>query len=76
MLLQKVKEIGDLQIRPMLQADGGDIEVVEIGSDFVVKVRLFGSCVNCAGAAMTLSGAVEARIMDALPEIKGVIQIS
>lgn len=74
-LLQKVKDVVDRDVRFMLQADGGDIEVVEIDENKVVKVRLFGSCVNCVGAAMTLSGAVEVRIKDAVPEIAGVEQI-
>jgi len=47
------------QIRPNLQADGGDIELVEVTDDGIVKVRLQGACHGCPGAAMTLKMGVE-----------------
>jgi len=62
--------IGD--IRPMLQADGGDIELVEVASDGVVKVRLHGACRGCPHAAMTIKRGVEARLREAIPEIAAV----
>lgn len=59
-------------IRPMLQADGGDIELVEVTPEGVVKVRLRGACGCCPGAAMTLKMVVETRIKAAVPEVKAV----
>jgi len=74
-LLDQVKDVVDRQIRQMLQADGGDIEIVDLTPQNVVQVRLVGACANCMGAAMTLSGAVEYRIMELVPEVKGVEQV-
>ncbi len=70
----KVKEVLN-QIRPALQADGGDVELVEITDDGVVKVKLRGACAHCMGAVMTLKNVVEARIRAAAPEIKSVQRV-
>ena len=59
------------EIRPMLQADGGDIELVDV-EDGVVKVRMHGACAGCPGAHMTLKMAVERRLKQQIPEVKGV----
>ena len=59
------------EIRPLLQGDGGDIELVGI-EDRVVKVRLRGACAGCPGAQMTLKMAVERRIKARVPEIERV----
>ena len=59
-------------IRPQLQADGGDIELVEVTEDGVVKVRLVGACSGCPGAAMTLQLGVERAVKARVPEIKAV----
>ena len=59
------------EIRPLLQGDGGDIELVSI-EDKVVKVRLRGACAGCPGAQMTLKMAVERRIKARVPEIERV----
>ncbi len=56
------------EIRPMLQADGGDIELVDV-EDGVVKVRLRGACAGCPGAQTTLKVAVERRLKDQIPEV-------
>ncbi|MCX5682751.1 MAG: NifU family protein [Planctomycetota bacterium] len=56
------------EIRPLLQGDGGDIELVAIEGN-VVKVRLRGACAGCPGAQMTLKMAVERRIKAKVPEI-------
>jgi Fe-S cluster biogenesis protein NfuA len=58
-------------IRPALQADGGDIELVDV-VDGVVKVRLRGMCSGCPMASMTLKNGVEARLKEAIPEVKSV----
>lgn len=58
-------------IRPALQADGGDVELVEIAGD-IVKVRLKGACGHCPMAMMTLKGGVERVLRSEIPEIKSV----
>ena len=60
------------KIRPMLQADGGDVELVGVDEDGVVKVRLQGACAGCPGAQMTLKMGVERVLKEAVPEVKGV----
>ena len=60
------------QIRPYLQADGGDISFVELTGDNVVNVELLGSCGSCPFSRMTLKNGVEDAMKKALPEIKSV----
>jgi Fe-S cluster biogenesis protein NfuA len=60
------------EIRPLLRADGGDIELVEVTADHVVKVRLQGACRGCPGAQMTLRMAVERRLKAQVPEVQRV----
>ena len=60
------------KIRPQLQMDGGDVELVGIEKDGVVKVRLKGACCGCPMSQMTLSNFVEAKLKEAMPEIKKV----
>ncbi len=59
------------KIRPMLQSDGGDVELVDV-VDGIVKVRLQGACAGCPGAQMTLKMGIEKQLMQAIPEVKGV----
>jgi Fe-S cluster biogenesis protein NfuA len=59
-------------IRPQLQADGGDIELVEVTADGIVKVRLVGACSGCPGAQMTLQLGVERAVKARVPDIKGI----
>jgi Fe-S cluster biogenesis protein NfuA len=61
-------------IRPSLQADGGDIELVDV-EDGVVKVRLTGACSGCPMSTMTLKQGVEAQLKKEVPEIKEVITV-
>jgi len=67
---EKIQAVID-EIRPLLQADGGDIELVGVEED-VVKVRLRGACAGCPGAQMTLKMAVERRIKMKVPEVQRV----
>ncbi len=60
------------KIRPALQADGGDIELVEVTDDGVVKVKLVGACAGCPMSAMTLSAGVEGALKEEVPEVKRV----
>lgn len=70
-LTNKVKNVIS-QIRPYLQADGGDIQFVELTDDNVVNVELQGSCGSCPFSRMTLKNGVEEAMRKALPEIKSV----
>jgi len=70
-LLSKVEESLNL-IRPHLQGDGGDIEVIDITDDYVVKVRLIGSCEGCPMSFMTMKAGVEHSVKTAVPQIKAV----
>ena len=59
-------------IRPNLQADGGDIELINVTDDGVVQVKLQGACRGCPGAAMTLKHGVERYLKQQVPEVKSV----
>jgi Fe-S cluster biogenesis protein NfuA len=59
-------------IRPSLQADGGDVELVEVTDDGVVKVRLKGACGGCPMSQLTLKQGIERRLKASIPEIKSV----
>jgi Fe-S cluster biogenesis protein NfuA len=63
------------KIRPFLQRDGGNIELVEVTEDGVVKVRLVGACQGCPGAQMTLQMGVERTLREEIPEIKKVVAV-
>ncbi len=64
------------EIRPMLQADGGDIELVDVEpEDGVVKVRLKGACGGCPMAQMTLQMGVQRRLQKEIPEVKEVVAV-
>ena len=61
------------KIRPMLQADGGDVELVDVSAEGVVKVRLRGACGACPMSQMTLKMGVERIIKQEVPEVKEVV---
>lgn len=67
----KVEEVIN-RVRPTLQRDRGDVELVEITDDNVVKVRLKGACGSCPMSMMTLKGGIEAEMKRAIPEVKAV----
>ena len=62
------------KIRPALQADGGDVELVEV-TDGVVKVRLTGACGGCPMATMTLKNGVERVLKQMIPGVKNVVSV-
>lgn len=64
------------KIRPYLQADGGDIELVEVTDDMVVKVRLTGACDGCPYSMQTLKGGVEQALMKEIPGITEVVAVN
>ncbi|MBU0533956.1 MAG: NifU family protein [Candidatus Omnitrophica bacterium] len=60
------------KIRPFLQADGGDVQLVDVSEDGVVKVKLTGACGGCPMAQMTLKTGIERVLKEEVPEIKSV----
>lgn len=70
-LISKVKNVIE-QIRPYLQADGGDIQFVNLTEDNIVNVELMGACGSCPYSRMTLKNGVEEAMKRAIPEIKAV----
>jgi Fe-S cluster biogenesis protein NfuA len=71
---EDVQRVIDL-IRPNLQADGGDVELVDVGEDGVVKVRLVGACHGCPMAQMTLKNGIEKTLKQEVPAVKSVISV-
>jgi Fe-S cluster biogenesis protein NfuA len=69
-----VEEILNL-IRPSLQADGGDVELIDVTEDGIVKVRLTGACGGCPFATLTLKEGIERAIKEEVPEVKEVIAV-
>ncbi|MBL0920992.1 MAG: NifU family protein [Phycisphaerales bacterium] len=59
-------------IRPAIQSDGGDIELVDITPSGVVRIRFQGACIGCPSSAMTLKMGIEKNLRDNIPEITGV----
>ena len=64
------------RIRPALQADGGDVELVEVTTDGIVKLRLQGSCVGCPSSTMTLQMGIERALKNEIPQVAGVEAVS
>jgi Fe-S cluster biogenesis protein NfuA len=60
------------QLRPYLIADNGNVSLVEVTDDMIVKLRLLGACGSCNMSMMTLKAGIEQSILKAVPEIKGV----
>ncbi len=70
-LLERVEKALD-SMRPHLQVDGGDVEVVEITDDLALHVRWMGTCVNCKMSLMTLRAGIEQAVKSQVPEITSV----
>lgn len=68
---EQVKAVLD-KVRPNLQADGGDVEFVELTDDGVVKVRLRGACSGCPMSQMTLKRGIEQAVLAEVPGVKSV----
>lgn len=63
------------KIRPNLQADGGDVQLVDVGEDGVVKVKLTGACHGCPMAQMTLKNGIERFLKQEVPAVKSVVSV-
>jgi Fe-S cluster biogenesis protein NfuA len=74
--LRKTVEIALDEIRPFLKSDGGDIELLSIEDDSLVKVQLLGTCVDCTVNQMTLKSGVEMTIKKYAPQIKEVVNVT
>jgi Fe-S cluster biogenesis protein NfuA len=68
-LLQKISSAIET-VRPYLKADGGDVELIDVTDDLVVKVRLTGACDGCPFSMMTLRAGIEQAVRRNVPEIK------
>ncbi len=75
MLLERV-QTAIQDVRPSLQADGGDIELVSVTEDGTVNVRLTGACGSCPMSTMTLKMGVEAYLKKVIPEVKEIVQVA
>jgi Fe-S cluster biogenesis protein NfuA len=62
------------QIRPALQADGGDVELVDV-NEGVVKLKLKGACAGCPMATMTLRNGIERMLKEQIPEVEEVVAV-
>jgi len=62
-------------VRPGLKADGGDVELVDVTDDGIVKVRLKGACGSCPMSTMTLKMGIEKTMMEKIPGVKEVVQV-
>jgi Fe-S cluster biogenesis protein NfuA len=71
---EQVQEVLEL-VRPALQADGGDVELVDVTEDGIVSVRLTGACGSCPMSTMTLKMGIERTLMEKIPEVKEVVQV-
>ena len=75
MFKDDVEKIISEEIRPALQADGGDVELVEATEDGTKKVRLKGACGSCPMSQMTLKMGIEKRLKERLPQVKEVVSL-
>ena len=71
---EKVQGVINL-IRPAVQADGGDIELVDVKDDGVVQIRFHGACHGCPSSTMTLQHGIERNLREKVPEITAVIPV-
>ena len=71
---EKVAEILE-KVRPILQRDGGDVELVDVNQDGVVLVRLKGACQGCPGATMTIKAVIENLLVKEVPGVKKVVGV-
>jgi len=72
---ERIKKALD-NVRPYLQADGGDVELVEISKDGIVRVKLMGACSSCPMSQMTLRAGVERALIREVPGIRRVEAVS
>jgi Fe-S cluster biogenesis protein NfuA len=76
MVMKEKVEEAIKKVRPALQRDGGDIELVSVDENGVVKVRLKGACGSCPMSTMTLKMGVEKFLKEQIPTVKEVVQVA
>jgi len=69
---EKVEKVLE-ELRPMLQMEGGDVELIDVAEDGIVKVRLKGACGTCPMSTYTLKLGIEQRLKERIPEVKEVV---
>lgn len=74
-LLERIEKALD-KARPYLHTDGGDVEVVSLSEDLVLKIRLIGACGTCPQSYMTFKTGIETAVKDAVPEIQKIIPLN
>jgi Fe-S cluster biogenesis protein NfuA len=62
-------------LRPFIQSDGGDLELVDVTDDNIVRVRFHGACVGCPSSANTLQNGIERNIREKVPEVSQVVSV-
>jgi len=75
LLLERIEKALN-QIRPYLQADGGNVKVLEVTEDMVVKLELLGACGACSMSTMTMKAGIEQAIKREVPEINSVFAVN
>ena len=72
------REVADVlkQLRPAVQSDGGDIELVDVSDDGLVRVRLLGACIGCPSSSMTLKLGVEQTLKSRIPRVREVVCVN
>ncbi len=73
-LMQKI-HLAIESVRPYLNADGGDVELIDLTEDLIVKVRLTGACDGCPFSLMTLKAGIEQAVRKNVPEIKELVTV-
>ncbi len=74
-IYQRVEQVIE-RIRPAVQSDGGDLELVNVTDEGVVQVRLHGACIGCPSSTMTLHMGIERNVREKVPEVTAVEQVS
>lgn len=69
-LRARIEAVIDQEVRPELQLDGGDVEIVGVDEDRIVQVRLLGSCQGCASSSYSTIMAIEAAVKARVPEVR------
>ncbi|HNY43809.1 MAG TPA: NifU family protein [Bacteroidales bacterium] len=73
-IIKKIEKSID-EVRPYLQADGGDISLIEVTPDYIVKVKLLGACGSCPFSIQTLKLGVEDKLKKDVPQVKEVVSV-
>ena len=73
-LIQRIENALE-QLRPYLKADNGDVSLIDVTENMVVRLKFLGACQSCSMSMMTLKAGIEDTIMKSVPEIKKVIAI-